>query len=771
MATPKRIPSLGCYDTALCVIPPAHLGREIDRLRALYDVKAYGRWPPHVNVLYPFVAVESLPRAMEVIQSKFRSTGSDQAIHLCLDKPDYFAHKRSNTIFLTEDDRDSDARSSRNLVQLREDILEAFNQPNDEYRLHLSIGQTDAHDVSLREYLLAKAGLLLPIAWRVEELVVLVRERLPGGVAASPMRVWGTISLTGDFCITMGKPLNLQRSASIGSTLPQDETDLKAGPPSSNKKPKSTPSMSAAVQPGVTFQFFTTDGIWASVQPSPLPSEERVTAGSLTISTYNVFIDDIDPPPRDRYPILLRNLLSESAVADMLVLQEVSDDFLSYLLKQDGICSRYPFATHGPPDQPGIGPLASLRNTVVLSRWPFRWEWLPFEKRHKGTIVVVLDTVGTYKDSKFLPLIIAGVHLTRGLTDSAIAAKQSQVRALLRHLTEKYPDNPWIVAGDFNITTSTYTLDAAVKRKSISPQSASKLSSLDTIFFETGLCDSWFAARASTSETSGSYHGRMQFENLYEGEEGATFDPTANQLAAEVSGRSYQSRPQRYDRIFFKGDSFIVTNFNMFGFPGGDNHKQSEEAQVRCGSDHWGIRASLDLDQNPIEAHTSVSIQVKKAPPNLADVTLLKAYLDEHQQFPTDEEVSKRREVFSLVKDILTQKPQSRDAAESRSSLSFVVVPVGSYRLGVWNTSSDIDCLCIGQISPKTFFALATPKLRKAADLGVHISRKVKAASGTMLELDVRGIRLDLHYCPATSVVERYDLYPEVIKSHIGSYH
>jgi poly(A) polymerase Pap1 len=85
-----------------------------------------------------------------------------------------------------------------------------------------------------------------------------------------------------------------------------------------------------------------------------------------------------------------------------------------------------------------------------------------------------------------------------------------------------------------------------------------------------------------------------------------------------------------------------------------------------------------------------------------------------------------------------------------------VVVPVGSYGLGVWSTSSDIDCLCVGSISAKTFFSLASQKLRKAADLGIRILRRVKANSGTMLELDVRGIKLDLQYCPATKIAERY---------------
>jgi poly(A) polymerase Pap1 len=117
------------------------------------------------------------------------------------------------------------------------------------------------------------------------------------------------------------------------------------------------------------------------------------------------------------------------------------------------------------------------------------------------------------------------------------------------------------------------------------------------------------------------------------------------------------------------------------------------------------------------------------------------------------------KEIFALVKSILQQnQPRgSGDAVDSnRSKVSIVVVPVGSYGLGVWSTSSDIDCLCVGSISIKTFFAIASQRLKKAVDLGVKILRKVKAASGTMLELDIRGVKLDLQYCPASKIAERY---------------
>ncbi len=82
---------------------------------------------------------------------------------------------------------------------------------------------------------------------------------------------------------------------------------------------------------------------------------------------------------------------------------------------------------------------------------------------------------------------------------------------------------------------------------------------------------------------------------------------------------------------------------------------------------------------------------------------------------------------------------ESTGLARLKSSL--VVVPVGSYGLGVWTSTSDVDCLCIGPFSSSTFFALTVQRLKKAAAQGVKILRRVRANSGTMLELEVQASR------------------------------
>jgi 2'-5' RNA ligase/endonuclease/exonuclease/phosphatase family metal-dependent hydrolase len=788
---PKRL-AIGSYQTALCLIPHATLCRDIDRLRALYD-KGYGKWPPHINIIYPFVAIEDLPEAVDLVRSnlvRFGRESGNGKIHLRLEKSGHFSHRHSDTIYIAP----GDDGCSQRLEQLRSAILEDFDQHDELYHPHLTIGQSQVKDTSFRDYLLAKAALLLPIDLRVEELVVLVRERMHGqDNSLSQMKTWDTVSLFNDAPIKPKRSGNSQEKYQTEGELTDEEEMQSYGRHQTITSPLleslqiSTDSPGArkasTTQQGVTYQFSPSAAIWEPVPISPAMSGKEEMPPALVVSSYNVLVDSIHPPVRDRYALLLRALLSESAVADVLVLQEVSDDFLSYLLGQTVIRSHYPFTTHGPPDQQGIGPLTSLRNIVVLSRWSFGWEWIPFDRRHKGAVVLMFNTTGKSKDAKSVPLIVAGVHLTSGLTDSAVAAKKSQLQLLIDHLSREYAENPWVITGDFNVTTSAFTIEAALKNKSISQQTANILSSFGTMLSNARLSDSWLIARTEIGETLRPSQYQTDFDNLNEGEQGATFDPTTNALAAEARGWGSNHRPQRYDRILFKGQDFLgVTGFNMFGFPEesdsekGDGNMEGREAAAQYGSDHWGIRATLKINSNfeerelEVVGALSTLLQPRKAPSSLSDVASLKECLGKLSTIPSDDEINKRKEAFALVKNVLQQSPIQEiceTADNKKSIISMVVVPVGSYGLGVWSTSSDIDCLCIGSISAKTFFALAVQRFMKVADLGVRILRQVKASSGTMLELDIRGMKFDLQYCPATRIAERFVQFAHTIPHNV----
>ncbi|KAL2159876.1 hypothetical protein VTH06DRAFT_2009 [Thermothelomyces fergusii] len=100
---------LTSYDSALALVPPRPLWPPIDRLRALYD-RAYPRWPPHVNLVYPFVRPEQLDEAvgrvgaaLSLSSSSSSSYAQKKQIPVRLARTGVFERKggRDNTIYLS----------------------------------------------------------------------------------------------------------------------------------------------------------------------------------------------------------------------------------------------------------------------------------------------------------------------------------------------------------------------------------------------------------------------------------------------------------------------------------------------------------------------------------------------------------------------------------------------------------------------------------------------------------------------------------------------
>jgi endonuclease/exonuclease/phosphatase family metal-dependent hydrolase len=381
----------------------------------------------------------------------------------------------------------------------------------------------------------------------------------------------------------------------------------------------------------------------------------------------------------------------------------------------------------------------------MLSRWPFTWNFVPFQRKHKGALVA------KFKDfyNEHLDLVVAGVHLTAGLTDSSVAAKKAQLQSLTDYLTQQHDTDCCILAGDFNLVTSSYTISTALKDNEISGETVEALSSIETALGDAGLVDTWTAARVEAADEIIS----NTYEELFEGEEGATFDPRNNLLAAASFGTS-NGRPQRYDRIFVRSEDCLkISRCNTFGLP-----EDVDGAQV-VASDHSGIRSTLEVMKIKISCEAELDtirqheVERKRASSTLSSHMDLTSSLTSGGMFPTDEEVQQRATALSLLKEVILGVPD--DIISTTSEVPMIIVPVGSYALGVWTSESDIDCLCIGTISSKTFFKLARQRLNKAHDKGVRVLRKVEASTGTMLELSVNGIYMDLQYCPAASVIER----------------
>jgi hypothetical protein len=159
------------YDTALCVIPPSTDCGNIDRLRELYD-KAYGSWPAHINLVYPFVTPESLPRAQQQIQAQFdRNQDAKETQTVTLGDPGLFKHRSNSTIFL----QDAQPDSTSCLTALRSMALRALGQKAPASNLHLTVGQTTDNTLFSQQFLLGKARLLPTSRFRVGALAILIR--------------------------------------------------------------------------------------------------------------------------------------------------------------------------------------------------------------------------------------------------------------------------------------------------------------------------------------------------------------------------------------------------------------------------------------------------------------------------------------------------------------------------------------------------------------------------------------------------------------------
>jgi hypothetical protein len=727
---------LNSNDTALCVIPPNTACGDIDRLRELYD-KAYGKWPAHINLIYPFVAPDNLPRAQEQIKAYFdQHLDSSETQTTTLSEPGLFKHRNNSTVFLQE----SEPQSESFLLSLRSMAMKALGQKPSSINLHLTIGQSDNNTLFSQQFLLGKARLLPALQFRVGALAILVRERL-GPV--DHMRLWGVIDIA--------RPEDAWRPSAPEHWIEQltlGGLDLKSGEHDESEPVTTNASaVSHDGQSGPTYCFDPQQDAWTVYKDT---NQSPTNTSSLKVSSYNVLIDSEYPPTHERDPFLMSTILSDSAMADILVLQEVSDDFLSYILSNPEVQERYPYVSHGPPSQPEIGPLSSLRNIVILSRWCFSRKFVPFQRKHKGALVADFGPLISNGSSNQQNLVVAGVHLTAGLTDSSVVAKKAQLQTLTNYLTEHHGADAWIVAGDFNIPTSTYTINTALKDQSITNETVTTLSSIETTFNDVGLVDTWAVAHVEATDEV----VPNTYDELFEGEEGATFDPRNNILAATTSETS-NGRPQRYDRILARfQSSFRISRCNQFGLP------SDVDGEQVVPSDHNGIRSTLELLElasangaQSLEFINRMKVKLKRAGPGLSQSTELDSVLAAGHMFPFDEEVQQRKNALEILKQVVYGT--SGEEVSSTSDIPMIIVPVGSYALGVWTSESDIDCLCIGTISSKTFFKLARQRLVKAHDQGVRVLRKVEANTGTMLELSVIGVAMDLQYCPAARVVER----------------
>ena len=166
MASKKTVKS------ALAIIPSPEIWDGFQKIRSVHD-KAYKRWPPHINLLYPFLFEEDIagyiPAIMEELAAiaPFRATfGPDNFGNFC--------HSKSATIWISPAQKDK-------IIDIEDALLRAVPQCSDLVELsedgfvpHLSLAQTNKTSVE-------KAQAKFASAWSecscvIDSLYVLTRD-------------------------------------------------------------------------------------------------------------------------------------------------------------------------------------------------------------------------------------------------------------------------------------------------------------------------------------------------------------------------------------------------------------------------------------------------------------------------------------------------------------------------------------------------------------------------------------------------------------------
>lgn len=198
-------------------------------------------------------------------------------------------HRSHNSIVLRP--RQSDSAFASQLVgEIRHSL--GWSRHTDDSQLHMTVGQSDDHESDSHKFLLGKARLLTPLRWTTGHLAILVRSD------KHSMRLWARIDIQSRQLNRFSPPLNL--------------------------------CAHAFVQHRRTFEFRSSVKIWCPLTDNVSSLADNQT-DQLVVASYNVLAEFKWPPSSGRYSALISHILSERAVSDILVLQEVTDHFLTYL--------------------------------------------------------------------------------------------------------------------------------------------------------------------------------------------------------------------------------------------------------------------------------------------------------------------------------------------------------------------------------------------------------------------------------------------------------
>ncbi|CAF2637333.1 unnamed protein product [Rotaria sp. Silwood2] len=160
------------HKTALCLIPPENVWEQIQSIRSKYD-KAYPRWMPHINLIYPFVSDSEFANIKIQLDSILNQR---KQFEIEFDKTsfEYFKQKGNECTFHIRPKINKDVVE---LQQIIENFLPNYLKSIRPFEAHLTLGQTTTSRIS--DMLIEMKAKWKPIKFIIDRVCMISRENNP----------------------------------------------------------------------------------------------------------------------------------------------------------------------------------------------------------------------------------------------------------------------------------------------------------------------------------------------------------------------------------------------------------------------------------------------------------------------------------------------------------------------------------------------------------------------------------------------------------------
>lgn len=159
--------------TALCIIPPENLWKPIQEIRSVHD-KAYARWMPHINLLYPFVPESEFDQVKEKLENILAEKAPFD-IEFDTSSFHYFEQKGQQCTFHLR------PKVSEKVIEIQKLICDAFSDDSNStapsFEAHLTLGQVPKFRIS--DVIIEMKSKWTPMRFKVDRLSMISRQDDP----------------------------------------------------------------------------------------------------------------------------------------------------------------------------------------------------------------------------------------------------------------------------------------------------------------------------------------------------------------------------------------------------------------------------------------------------------------------------------------------------------------------------------------------------------------------------------------------------------------